>query len=123
MLKPYLMIFILTVSLIGVDVCAKEPKKLVQEFCYALQAALICDNLKMRVDTESKIRKKVGGEFRGPNKPYNNDCTTGLMKAFDDENKGLCSIAWEKYGCHGTDAARLIQENHFRIQNAKICSY
>ena len=87
---------------------AKDPSELAFGFCYALQASMICNDLNMRVDTEKKIEKQVGAKLRGPQSPYNKDCMAGLDKAFEDENKGLCKVAWEKYGCEGSEVPRLI---------------
>ena len=102
---------------------ANEKSELVSDFCYALQAAMECDDLKMRLDTEGKVEKQVGGKIRGPKSPYNNACMAGLLKAFEDENNGLCSIAWKKYGCSGSKVSRLIQENPFKIRNGVFCEY
>jgi hypothetical protein len=84
---------------------------------------MMCDDLQMRVDTERKIEKQVGTKIRGPKSPYNEDCLAGLNKAFDYENKGLCKIAWEKYGCNGSKVPRLIQENPFKKKNGIFCEY
>lgn len=101
-------------------VSTQEVKHLVQAFCYALQASLVCENLNMRLDTEGKIENQVGGKFRGQNTQYNDECLTGLNSA---EGKGLCKKAWEKYGCSGTDIPRLIQENPFKIRDGVFCTY
>jgi len=95
----------------------KENEHLVKSFCYSLQAASVCQNLQMRLDTEQKVKNKVGGEFR-----QSENCIAGLMQAIE-ESKGLCGIAWKKHGCSGTDIPRLIQENPFKIKNGKFCKY
>jgi hypothetical protein len=102
---------------------SKENKHLVKSFCYSLQAASICDNLNMRIDTEGKIEAKIGEKFRNQTSVYSSDCWAGLNKAFEEENKGLCAVAWKKYGCSGTDIPRLIQENPFKIKNGNFCKY
>ena len=88
-----------------------------------LQAALLCDNLKMRIDTESKVVKQVGQTIRGPGSPYNMDCLAGLNKAFEEEENGLCESAWKDFGCSGAKIPRLIQENPFRLENVILCEY
>ena len=125
-MKLYIIIFLsswLFWGLVSFDTHAKEPKKLVHEFCYALQATSVCDNLNMRLDTEGKVESQVGGKFRGPKTPFNNECMAGLNQAFEEENKGLCKTAWEKYGCSGTEIPRLLQENPFRNRNGIFCKY
>jgi len=97
--------------------------KLVQGFCYALQASMLCNNLKMRIDTEGKIENQFGIKIRGLDSPYYQFCLKGVSLAFEDEKHGLCSKAWEKYGCYGNDIPRLIQENPFRKENGVFCEY
>lgn len=97
--------------------------KLVQDFCYALQASIVCKDLNMRADTERKIESQVGQKIRGSKSPYNQDCLIGFSKAFEDENKGICSKAWKLYGCYGSMIPRLIQENPFRKRNGIFCEY
>lgn len=97
--------------------------ELTQKFCYALQASMLCDNLKMRIDTEGKITAEVGTKIRGPGSIYNNDCMDGLNQALEEENMGLCTNAWKRYGCFGNDIPKLIQENRFRNRNAVLCEY
>lgn len=113
----------LCIGLVPISTYAKEPEKLVREFCYALQATSVSHNLNMRLDTESKIEAQVGGKFRGPQKPYNSACMEGLNQAFDEEGKGLCQTAWEKYGCSGTEVPRLLQESPFGNRDGIFCKY
>ena len=97
----------------------KDESELVFGFCYALQASMICKDLKMRIDTERKIEKQVGKKIRGPKSPYNDDCMAGLNEAFEDENKGLCKNAWKKYGCEGTEVPKLL----FKTDGSIYCVY
>jgi hypothetical protein len=90
-----------------------DNEKLVFDFCYALQASMVCKNLKMRIDTERKIERKVGAKIRGPVSPYNDACSAGLEAEFADENfedgnKRLCKKAWALYGCNGTKVPKLL---------------
>lgn len=96
---------------------------LVKDFCYALQATMVCKDLNMRIDTETKIEYKVGMKIRGPESPYNQACVKGLSLAFDDEKRGICSKAWKKFGCYGTTIPRLIQENPFRKSDGIFCKF
>ena len=96
---------------------------LVFGFCYALQAAMVCDDISIRIDTEQKIERKAGGEIRGPASPYNKFCMGGLDAAFKDENiadgnKKLCKKAWEFYGCSGTKIPKLLYQ-----RNGAYCKY
>jgi hypothetical protein len=84
---------------------------------------MLCDDLKMRIDTEGKIETYVGEEIRGPQSKYNKDCMAGLNKAFEEETKGLCSNAWRDYGCSGLDISKLLQENPSRNRNGVFCEY
>ena len=101
----------------------KEHGSLAQKFCYSLQAAMICNDLQMRLDTEDKIESFIGEKIRGPKSRYSDNCMKGLNQAFKDEKKGLCDKAWEKYGCSGTDIPKLIQESPFGKPNGMLCEY
>lgn len=95
----------------------------VMAFCYALQATKVCDNLSMRFDTESKLVAEVGAPIQGPKSPYLRACQRGLLRAKDDEQKGLCEKAWSAYGCLGRQLPRLIQEDPLRNRRAQLCVY
>lgn len=97
--------------------------EMAENFCYALQASMLCDNLKMRIDTEGKVKEVVGAEIRGPGSPHNQACLQGLSKAFEEENGGLCSNAWRDFGCSGKKLSGLIQENPFKVKNAMLCEF
>ncbi|VAW48153.1 hypothetical protein MNBD_GAMMA03-905, partial [hydrothermal vent metagenome] len=99
----------------------KKQKSLVKNYCYAQQAALLCDYLQMRVDTQEKIENQIGAKINDTK--YNKICLQGISEAFDDENKGLCSKLWKQYGCNGNNIPRLIQENPFKKSNANLCEY
>ena len=69
----------------------------------------------MRIDTERKIEKKLGGKIRGPESPYNKACVDGLNAAFEDiniknDNKELCKKAWKLYGCGGSKVPKLLYQ-------------
>lgn|SRR5262249_37094244 len=101
----------------------KDAEKLVFSYCYALQASALCDGLQVRLDTEEKIENIVGGKFRGPQGSHNETCLEAVTKANDDEDKGVCRIAWDKYGCFGNDTPKLIQQSAFTIENAATCPF
>jgi hypothetical protein len=102
-----------------------ENETLVQNFCYALQAAGECEELQMRVDTERVIERRVGSKLRGVNSVYNEDCWAGLTRAFKevDEGNDICSRAWREFGCHGKKEPRLIQQNSRLRPNGVFCRY
>ncbi len=100
-----------------------KHEALVQNFCYALQATMMCKDLNMRADTERKIENEVGMKIRGPESPYNQACMKGLTLALKDEKRGICSKAWKKFGCYGNKVPRLIQENPFKKRNGVFCEY
>lgn len=101
----------------------KNSEKLVFSYCYALQASALCDGLQVRLDTEEKIEKMVGGKFRGPDGTHNKICMEAIMKANNDEGKGVCRIAWDKYGCFGNETPKLIQQSAFTVENAATCPF
>ena len=101
----------------------KDTEKLVSSYCYALQASAICKGLQMRLDTESKIEKMVGGKFRGPDGSHNQICFQAIMEADADEKNGVCRIAWEKYGCFGNDIPKLLQQSSSMGSNALTCPF
>ena len=116
-------ILLITLLCLSFSSHADEKQKLIKGFCYALQASMSCDELKMRLDTEGKIEEKVGGKFRGSKSKYRGVCTSGLMKAYEEEGKGLCRNAWEQYGCDGSVESKLIQQNPFKLKNPILCTY
>ena len=113
----------LFIGLASLNAYATEPRQLVYAYCYVLQASETCDNVDVKMDTEEKIEKQVGGKFREQKTPYSDECLAGMIKAVKDEGKGLCTTAWEKYGCHGSEIPRLLQENPFKNRNGVFCKY
>lgn len=100
----------------------KEDKELVYNFCYALQATAECDNLSMRLDTESKVQEKVqASDIRSSDSAFGDTCTQGISDAVKDKN--VCAVAWEKYGCAGSVTPRLLQESPFGNKNAVLCKF
>jgi len=94
---------------------------LVKSFGYALQASLLCDNLSMRVDTESKVKEKIGTDTA--QSIYKEDYLFGVNSALADEKGNLCKEAWLHFGCNGDVEANLLQESPFKVQNPKLCKY
>lgn len=105
-------------------VWGQEPTQRAEEYCYALQASLLCDELKMRVDTQAKVEEKAGGLIRGPESAFKDGCMTGLMNAYADQDEGeLCQNAWRKFGCDGTAESSLIQQNPRAFRFPVLCEY
>lgn len=114
----------LLVFVVPVHADAEGSEKLVRAFCYAIQASAVCSELAMRGDTEPRVEQQVGGAFRGPKSPYKNDCWRGLGDAAKDEqDKVICTKAWDKYGCSGTEVKGLLQENAVGNSDAQVCRY
>ena len=112
------------------EISKEQPKNtynesygaLVKSFAYSLQAGQLCDDLKMRLDTENKVKQKIGTDTRTG--IYNKDYMVGINSAFADNEKGtLCKEAWLHFGCDGDIEANLLQANPFKIKNAKLCEY
>jgi len=100
----------------------KNDGALVKSFAYSLQAGLMCDDLKMRLDTENKIKDKIGTDTRQGT--YNKDYMQGLNIALSDNEKGLlCKEAWSHFGCSGDIEANLLQQNPMTNPNAELCQY
>jgi hypothetical protein len=100
----------------------KNHASLVTSFAYALQAGMLCDNLKMRLDTREKIENYIGTTTT--QSIYSQDYARGLNSAFEDNDKGiLCEEAWKHFGCYGDVNPRLIQENPFKLSNPILCEY
>lgn len=118
---------LLTVTLLSSIVCANavsttsSNKKLVQDFCYSLQASGQCNNLSMRFGTEDEIDKIVGTQVRGPNSPYNQECLLGIQKAIQDDKKS-CKKAWDDFGCFGKKRTGLVQSNA-SDKNGSFCKF
>jgi hypothetical protein len=121
-MKKVLIIGVLLASVSTAN-AAEGKSELAEDFCYALQASMLCDNLKMRIDTEGKVKEIIGVEIRGPGAPHNQACLQGLNKAFEEEHGGLCSNVWRDFGCSGEKLSGLIQENPFKVKNAMLCEF
>ncbi|EXI62388.1 hypothetical protein MHD_10170 [Mannheimia granulomatis] len=117
-------LFVLVTALFSAFVVANDNKanhKLAENFCYAVQASGNCPDLNMRLDTEAKVEGIVGKKIREPNSPYADSCMKGLNKANND--KKLCENAWEKFGCTGTETAKLLQTNPFTNKTGAKCTF
>ena len=100
----------------------KAHSALVKSFGYALQAGMICDNLQLRLDTEDKVKQKIGTDTRTG--IYKKDYMIGLNSAFADDEQGtLCKQAWIHFGCNGDIEPKLLQGNPFRMKNPLLCEY
>jgi len=98
----------------------QNTPQMAEQFGYVLQGSMICDNLIMRVDTEEKLRKRLGvKDVRKPSLSHLN----GIERAIKNEHNGLCRDIWEKYGCYGSEIPRLIQESPFRVKNPVLCEF
>ncbi|MDP8172587.1 hypothetical protein QJU89_05910 [Pasteurella skyensis] len=116
-----LLVFMLAISSFAVADTDQDNQKLAENFCYALQASGNCNELNMRLDTERKVNALLDEPVRKPNGKYSDSCWKGLKKANNDKN--LCTNAWEKFGCYGTETARLLQTNPFTNKTGAKCSF
>ncbi len=97
---------------------------LVTGFCYSLQAAAVCPNLQVRLDTEGKLEDEIGvSEIRGDNSAFKSECMLGVANAIAIENSNLCEVAWQKYGCSGNEVPKLLQQNPFSVDDPVLCAY
>lgn len=124
---------ILLVKLILAVALATEPankieadeariKELVRNFCDALQASGVCDDLSMRLDTRKKVETIVGGKVGGPGGVHHSDCVAAMF-AWDGENEAAyCRRARKRYDCRGAVERGLLQD---AITNEKgvFCEY
>ncbi len=93
---------------------------LVRHTCYAFQSSLLCDDLKMRVDTQHIVEKTVGSQFRGPGGKYSEDCKNGIEEALNGVD---CPTIWRDFGCDGGVVPNLIQQNPFRLTDPILCRF
>ena len=103
----------------------EDSKKLAYDFGYAITVISWCRNFNMKISTEEKITKKIGGGIRKPDDLYNEEFRNGLWAgANDSEQNGFCDIAWSKYGCYGSEEPKLVQENYTpKNRNGVFCEY
>lgn len=107
-------IFVLVAALWATAASAQED--LSYHFGYALQAAGMCPDLQVRVDTERKADTKLGRSLRDGAKYMD-----GLYAAMDDASNA-CTIAWQRYGCSGNTEPRLMQSSA-SASNPTLCQY
>lgn len=113
-----------SVLLAGSSAFASDAPALVAAFCYVEHAVENCGNLSMRLDTGSKVEQLVGASVGDPRSPFADACADGLLKAVADQGQGaLCKVAWDKYGCGGSQYRGLVQEDPFQDRNPKLCSF
>ncbi|MFQ2218346.1 hypothetical protein ACK32O_05835 [Aeromonas enteropelogenes] len=105
---------LIALSLFSISAYAASPytpeiAQKVKGFCYAEQAGLLCDGLKMRIDTADKFYKSIGyAPQKGIQAPEFNDCSDAFDAAIADEKKGLCKKAEALYGCNGSEIKGLL---------------
>ncbi|MGE6780701.1 hypothetical protein ACQKFL_23980 [Vreelandella titanicae] len=108
---------LLAVAVLGLwSVTASAQEDLSYHFGYALQAAGICPELQVRIDTERKVDNKLGSSVRDGAQYMD-----GLYAAMDDSSNA-CHIAWQRYGCNGNTEPRLLQSSA-RASNPSLCQY
>ena len=105
---------------------SEETAKLVSNFCYAFQAALVCDSLNMRRDTEGKVEKQYNLKIR--NQPFTSPIGKICMSAYNevtlaDDLNSVCNDVWNRFGCSGTEIPKLVQESPFKKPNGVFCEY
>lgn len=117
-------LLILTTALFSACAMANTDKaneKLAENFGYAMQASGNCGDLNMRLDTAGKVEKLLGEDPTSKDSQYNEFYSKGLIKANKDKN--LCANAWKKFGCQGTETARLLQTNPFTNKTGAKCTF
>lgn len=98
-----------------------ENQQIAKNYCYVVHAIGNCDDLIMRLDTPNKVEKIVGAEINSPKSPYADACMTGLIEAQND--KKLCSNAWQHFGCNGSVMPNLIQQSSSNNSNPILCKF
>ena len=92
--------------------------------CYSMQAIGACQNLNMRLGLEQLVNDKVGQEVRNSKSDYFQSCLAGNAAANEDDIANtLCSNAWERYGCDGSEVVGLLQENPFQNKDGVFCEF
>lgn len=119
MKKLVVLTAILTTSFVFAN--DKANHKLAEDFGYALQASGSCSELNMRLDTSGKVAEILGEDPSDKTSKYNESYFNGLMKANDD--KKLCVNAWKKFGCQGTETAKLLQTSPFTNKTGEKCTF
>ena len=106
--------------LVGAVSAQADDSALAESFGYAMQAASQCDELNMRMDTEGAVSDKLGEPVRDAE-----GYKSGLFGAInaDDAGENICQVAWQKYGCGGTEVKGLVQQNPFTQNNPVLCEY
>lgn len=114
--------FILAVGLAaGTVTTSFANDELIKDFCFSLQASMICDDLRTHMQTESRIEAIVGGSFRS-----HPACMAGLMEAFEEEESDpvmLCENTWRRFGCNGVERAGLVMQNPFSLDKPTLCEF
>lgn len=117
-------LLVLTTAIFSVCAMANTDKaneKLAENFGYAMQASGNCSDLNMRLDTAGKVEKLLGEDPTSKESKYNEFYSKGLVKANKDKN--LCVNAWKKFGCQGSETARLLQTNPFTNKTGEKCTF
>lgn len=84
-------------------ITANAEQDMSYHFGYALQAAMSCPALQMRMDTERKVSADYGSDVRsGP------EYMEGLGAVIDDGQEA-CDKAQQRYACNGSSVKGLLQ--------------
>ncbi|WP_372425035.1 hypothetical protein [Salinarimonas chemoclinalis] len=96
-------------------------RELTVQYCTAFQAGMLCNRLKWRGDTETAFMAKHGFAPRGY--PPQHEVTRVCISAMVGVEPENCEDAWRRFGCSGTEHARLIQENAATVADPILCRY
>ena len=120
-----IVVFTLTITNANAKMSEKKIKDLVFNTGYALQAGLICDNLKYLISTTKEVSDKIG--VANIRDDYKTIFYKGSEKAISDEQKlgrqGLCDKAWRLFGCNGKRTPKLLSESFRTNPNPQICHF
>lgn len=96
---------------------------LVTQFCEALHAEAMCDNVSMHHDTRNRVQKLIGEDFEAASSQYREDCDAALLVWHRVDPERMCPQIKQKYDCNGTDQPALLQDNPFQNPDGEFCSF
>lgn len=98
----------------------EEKSQLAYHAGFAMQSAMMCDDLKWHYNTERDLEELAGEPLRTPSSRFNNEFKRGLLEAADKHAESPDSLeaeAWQRYGEYGHDYPGLVHVNMLKVSS------
>lgn len=99
----------------------QEKAQLAYHAGFAMQAAMICGDLKWLYPTERELEARIGEKLRGPESRFSGRFIKGCEDALTVSDRGvLQDEAWQRYGDYGRDYPGLVHVNMINVADEEF---